>query len=256
MNIHQRIILSLEAAKTCGSLSKRSEAVNQKNMGQMQGKRLHRLLAVSRPASVQYRRLPYSSVNIAVSRVASMAKELPILGSTALPTDTAQTEPFQYARVFCQKENSPPLRLLLEFLTSRAQTPITPPDMDDTMLDEWAWVQVTLGYDRNRKPIQVCCVRDRGTYQDVFEKEKEQFLEIISAHDDVEAELVRAYVERARFVLTTRFSQTDMSDEGYDFNGWILEFYQDQCNGIVQIDNQGFYSPKGDLIVDLSIKVE
>jgi hypothetical protein len=185
-----------------------------------------------------------------------MAKELPILGSTALPTDAAQTEPFQYARVFCQKENSPPLRLLLEFLTSRAQTPITPPDMDDTMLDEWAWVQVTLGYDRNRKPIQVFCVRDRGTYRDVFEKEKEQFLGILSAHDDVEAELVRAYVERARFVLTTRFSQSDMSDEGYDFNGWILEFYQDQCNGIVQIDHQGFYSPKGDLIVDLSIKVE
>jgi len=35
-----------------------------------------------------------------------------------------------------------------------------------------------------------------------------------------------------------------------------LEFYQDQCNGIVQIDNQGFYSPQGDLIVDISIKEE
>jgi len=47
-----------------------------------------------------------------------------------------------------------------------------------------------------------------------------------------------------------------MSEEGYDFNGWILEFYQDQCNGIVQIDHQGFYSPQGDLIVDLSFKEE
>src|SRR4029077_17707709 len=37
MNIHERIILSLAAAKTCGSLSKRSEAVNQKNTGQAQG---------------------------------------------------------------------------------------------------------------------------------------------------------------------------------------------------------------------------
>jgi hypothetical protein len=102
----------------------------------------------------------------------------------------------------------------------------------------------------------VFCVRDRGTYQDVFEKEKAQFLDLLSAHDDVEAGLVRAYVEHARFILTTRFAQNDMTDEGYDFNGWILEFYQDQCNGIVQIDNQGFYSPQGDLIVDLSVKVE
>ena len=147
-----------------------------------------------------------------------MAKELPILPSTAQPGDAAQAELYQCSRVFCQKENSPPLRLLVEFLKSHGQTPITPPDMDDTMLDEWAWVQVTLGYDRNRKPIQVFCSRDRGSYQDVFEKEKELFLGVLS--------------------------------------GWILEFYQDQCNGIVQIDNQGFYSPKGDLIVDLSIKVE
>lgn len=43
----------------------------------------------------------------------------------------------------------------------------------------------------------------------------------------------------------------DMTDEGYDFNGWILEFFQENCNGIVQIDGQGFYSPKGELIVDM-----
>ena len=185
-----------------------------------------------------------------------MAKELPILPSIAQPADDAQAEPHQYSRVFCQKENSPPLRLLLEYLTSHGQTPITPPNMDDTMLDEWSWVQVTLGYDRNRKPIQVFCVRDRGTYQDVFDTEKKLFLELLSAYDDIEAGLVRAYVERARFVLTTRFPQHDMTEEGYDFNGWILEFYQDQCNGIVQIDQQGFYSPQGDLIVDLSLREE
>ena len=185
-----------------------------------------------------------------------MAKELPILPSTPQPADAAQAEQYQYSRVFCQKENSPPLRLLLEYLKSHVQTPITPPNIDDTMLDEWAWVQVTLGYDRDRKPIQVFCARDRGAYQDVFDKEKALFLDLLSAHDDIEAGLAREYVERARFVLTTRFSRNEMTDEGYDFNGWILEFYQDQCNGIVQIDHQGFYSPQGDLIVDLSFKEE
>ena len=185
-----------------------------------------------------------------------MAKELPIVPSTAQPADEAQAEQYQYSRVFCQKENSPPLRLLVEFLKSHGQTPITPQNMDEAMLDEWAWVQVTLGYDRNRKPIQVVCARDRGAYQDVFDAEKKLFLELLSAHDDIEAGLARGFVERARFVLTTRFSQNEMTDEGYDFNGWILEFYQDQCKGIVQIDYQGFYSPQGDLIVDLSYKGE
>jgi hypothetical protein len=51
-------------------------------------------------------------------------------------------------------------------------------------------------------------------------------------------------------------AENDVTEDGYDFNGWILEFYQEQCAGIVQIDNQGFYSPKGELIVDLSISAE
>jgi len=185
-----------------------------------------------------------------------MAKDLPIVPSAAQPADEAKTEQYQYSRVFCQKENSPPLRLLVEFLKSHGQTPITPPEMDDARLDEWAWVQVTLGYDRSRKPIQVFCARDRGAYQDVFDSEKKLFLDLLSSYDDIEAGAARTYVERARFVLTTRFFQDDMTDEGYDFNGWILEFYQDQCNGIVQIDHQGFYSPQGQLIVDLSYKEE
>ncbi|MDH4186124.1 MAG: hypothetical protein OEV08_03925 [Nitrospira sp.] len=185
-----------------------------------------------------------------------MGKELPILPSSAQPAEAAQIGPLHYSRVFCQKENSPPIRLLLEFLKSRGQTPITPPDMDDAMLDEWAWVQVSLGYDRERKPIQLFCSRNRGTYKDVYEEEQKQFLTILAMHDDVEAQLASEYVTRAQFILTTCFIPQDITEEGYDFNGWILEFYQEQCNGIVQIDNQGFYSPKGELIVDLSINKE
>jgi hypothetical protein len=181
-----------------------------------------------------------------------MAKELPILPSSAQPAATEQAESYQYSRVFCQKENSPPLRLLIDFLKSRGQSPIVRDDLDQAALDEWAWVQVSLGYSRDRKPVQLFCVRDRGSYHDVFEQERNQFLSLLSVYDDVEASLVREYVQRARFILTTRIIPSDMTDEGYDFNGWILEFYQEHCNGIVQVDGQGFFSPKGELVVDLS----
>jgi len=114
---------------------------------------------------------------------------------------------------------------------------------------------MTLLYHRDRKPIQLFCLRDRGSYKDVYDQEKAQFLELLSAHEDIESQLVRDYVNRSRFILTTRMAENDVTEEGYDFNGWILEFYQEQCNGIVQIDGQGFYSPKGELIVDMSVAV-
>ena len=118
-----------------------------------------------------------------------MAKELPILPSNAQPLPAEQTETYVYSRVFCQKENSPPLRLLLDFVKSRGQLPITPPDVDAAMLDEWAWIQIALGYSRDRKPIRVFCVRDRGSYKDVFEQEQKYFLELLSSYDDIEAQL-------------------------------------------------------------------
>jgi hypothetical protein len=125
------------------------------------------------------------------------------------------------------------------------------PKVDPAALDDWAWVQISLGYNRERKPIQVMCLRDRGSYQDVLEQERKHFLERLGIYDDIEAELVREHVTRARFLVTTRMIKADVTDEGYDFNGWILEFFQEQCNGIVQVDGQGFFSPKGELVVEM-----
>lgn len=179
-----------------------------------------------------------------------MGKELPVVPSPPQPQQPGAAEVAVYSRVFCGRENSPPLRLLLDFLKAKGQIPLIP-KMDPAALDDWAWVQISLGYHRERTPIQVFCTRDHGSYQEDFEKERAQFLNRLSIFDDIEAQLVREHVTRARFIVTTRLVQSDITDEGYDFNGWILEFFQENCNGIVQVDGQGFFSPKGDLVVEL-----
>ena len=118
-------------------------------------------------------------------------------------------------------------------------------------LDDYSWVHVALGYHREKKPVQVFCIRNAGTYQDVFTQEQTGFSGQLSAFGDVEAELSKEFVVRANFILVTRILKNDISEEGYDFNGWILEFFQENCTGIVQIDGQGFFSPQGELVVDM-----
>ena len=176
-----------------------------------------------------------------------MAKEIPVFSVTK--TDESDEEVI-YCRVFCQREEPAPLRLLLDFLKSKSQVPLVP-KMDPEALDDWSWLHISLGYHREKKPIQLFCVRNRGSYKDVFEQEQEGFSGQLSAFGDQEAELAREFVVRAKFILTARLTKNDITDEGYDFNGWILEFFQDNCNGIVQIDGQGFFSPKGELVVDM-----
>jgi len=177
-----------------------------------------------------------------------MSKELPII-STSTQDEGQEIEDAIYSRVFCLREDSPPLRLLLDFLKSKNQIPLIP-KMDPAALDDWDWVQLSLGYHRERKPIQLFCVRDRGTYKDLWEQEREKFVNQLSYHDDEGAIMTREFVSGARFIATTRMIANDITEEGYDFNGWILEFFQENCNGLVQIDRQGFFSPKGEIVVD------
>jgi hypothetical protein len=182
-----------------------------------------------------------------------MGKEIPVYSSTQI--EEKIPEAVIYARVFCQREDSPQLRLLLDFLKSKNQIPLIP-KMDPEALDDWDWTQITLGYNRERKPIQLFCVRDRGSYKDVYETEKTLFLNRLSVFDDEEAQIAREFVNRARFIATTQMVKKDITEDGYDFNGWILEFFQENCNGIVQIDGQGFFSPRGELVVDMEESVE
>ena len=183
-----------------------------------------------------------------------MGKEIPVFSSTQ-PLEDKTADAVTYSRVFCQRENSPQLRLLLDYLKAKSQIPLIP-KMDPEALDDWDWTQISLGYSRERKPIQLFCVRDHGSYQDVYDSEKSNFLRRLSVFDDEEAQIAREFVNRARFIATTQMVKNDITDEGYDFNGWILEFFQDNCNGIVQIDGQGFFSPRGELVVDLEEGVE
>jgi len=176
-----------------------------------------------------------------------MGKELSVISLTK--SDGTGNE-FIYSRVFCQRKDPPPLRLLLDFLRSKSQVPLIP-QMAPEVLDEHSWVQVALGYHRERKPLQLFCIRNEGIYQDVFEQEQAGFSAHLSAFGDVEADLAKEFVVRANFIFATRLLKNDITDEGYDFNGWFLEFFQDNCDGIVQIDGQGFFSPKGELVVDM-----
>ncbi len=178
-----------------------------------------------------------------------MAKELPIISSPQ-SDETPVKQDVVYTRVFCKRKETPPLKLLLDFLKAKNQTPLIA-SMDPEALDDWDWTHISIGYNRERKPLQLFCVRDKGTYKDVFETETITFTNRLSPFDHEEAQIAKDFISNAQFIATIQMHKDDITDEGYDFNGWILEFFQENCDGIVQIDGQGFYSPKGELVVDM-----
>jgi len=156
-----------------------------------------------------------------------------------------------FTRVFCLRKEPPPLGLLIEFLKARGATPILPSEINEKLLNSWNWVGVEIGYHRDKKPILLTCVRKGGAQDEVFRQDIGGFLHFVEAHREIDNWRVADQLHACRFYIATILDKNDITDEGYDFNGWVLQFFQENCDGMVQIDGQGFYNEEGELIFEL-----
>jgi hypothetical protein len=161
-------------------------------------------------------------------------------------------EPKQFfTRVFCLRKEPPPLGLLLEFLKSKGATPILPEGVNEKLVNSWNWVGVEIGYHKDRKPILVTCCRKGSAQGEIFTQDTDALLKFVDAHRELDSWRVSDHLRACRFFIASILDKTDITDEGYDFNGWILQFFEENCDGMVQIDGQGFYSPEGEIILEL-----
>lgn len=174
--------------------------------------------------------------------------EIPVITITG----SQQKEPKQFfTRVFCLRKESPPLSLLVEYLKARGATPIIPPEVTDKLLNSWNWVGMEIGYAKDKKPILVTCVRKGGAQDDIFKQDIEGLLNFVEAHREIDNWRVADQLRGCRFYIADILDKNDITEEGYDFNGWILQFFQENCDGMVQIDGQGFYDEEGELLFEL-----
>jgi hypothetical protein len=141
--------------------------------------------------------------------------------------------------------------LLIEYLKARGATPIIPPEVTDKLLNSWNWVGMEIGYAKDKKPILVTCVRKGGAQDDIFKQDIEGLLNFVEVHHEIDNWRVADQLRGCRFYIADILDKNDITEEGYDFNGWILQFFQENCDGMVQIDGQGFYDEEGELLFEL-----
>ncbi len=156
-----------------------------------------------------------------------------------------------FTRVFCLRKEPPPLGLLVEFLKARGATPILPSELTEKFLNSWNWVGVEIGYAKDKRPIVLTCVRKGGAQDEVFKQDIEGLLHFVESHREIDNWRVVDQLRGCRFYIATILDKNDITEDGYDFNGWMLQFFQENCDGMVQIDGQGFYDEMGEIIFEL-----
>ncbi len=161
-------------------------------------------------------------------------------------------EPRQFfTRVFCLRKDPPPLALLVEFLKSKGATPILPETVNAKLLNSWNWVGIEIGYQKDREPILLTCCRKGSAQDEIFTQDIEGLRSFVDAHRELDSWRVSDHLRACRFFVASILNKNDITDEGYDFNGWILQFFEENCDGMVQIDGQGYYGPEGEILLDL-----
>jgi len=184
----------------------------------------------------------------ACARLCDAMAEIPVI--TVAGPQPKEPKLF-FTRVFCLRKESPPLGLLIEFLKARGATPIIPSEVNEKLLNSWNWVGLELGYAKDRKPILLTCVRKGGAQEDIYKTDIEGLLHFVEAHHEDDNWRVVDQLRACRFYIATILDKNDISEEGYDFNGWILQFFQENCDGLVQIDGQGFFNAEGEIILEM-----
>jgi hypothetical protein len=174
--------------------------------------------------------------------------EIPVF---TIPGEQKKEPKLFFTRVFCLRKEPPPLGLLIEFLKAKGAPPIIPDGVNEKLLNSWNWVGIEIGYHKDRKPILLTCCRKGSAQDDIFKQDIEGLLSFVEAHRELDNWRVADQLHACRFFVASILDKNDITEEGYDFNGWILQFFEENCDGMVQIDGQGFYGPEGNIIFDL-----
>ena len=145
-----------------------------------------------------------------------------------------------YMRVFCTSGDVPGLRDVVDYVRDHGSPVELDPDSGPTDLDDPAWHEAGLRYKTGNLPILIEANRNDAE-DSLAHEEIAEFFEFL---EDVRKGKGRTRVEdhlrSTRFIVAAQLG-SDMDDDGYDANGWFLQYFVERHGGMVQADADGFY---------------
>ena len=155
-----------------------------------------------------------------------------------------------YVRAFCASGDPPPLRQVLDYALDKGSPVQLDPEVSASDPDDPNWEQAGLLYKDGKLPI-LLEVNRNDSEDSLAREEIDEFLEFLEdAPRNGNRKKVEDHLRATRFVVAAQLPTGDIDDDGYDANGWIMRFFLERNDGMIQADGEGFY--EGDrLIVEL-----
>ncbi len=155
-----------------------------------------------------------------------------------------------FTRVFCRSESTPPLQVVLDAAGASGIPLVTAATPSCVDVHTETWTEVELLYNRERGPLVVECNRDNSISDSLVREECAEFMEDVELHAqyDVAAAVV-AHLQATRTIIAIQLL-FDINDSGYEANGFLLSYFAETCDGLIQADGEGIYDG-GELLIPM-----
>jgi len=147
-----------------------------------------------------------------------------------------------YVRAFCTSETIPTIANVLGWLEKRGRRLELDKGMSAVDEDSIEWEQLALVYRRGKLPILAECNRDDGSPESLMQQEIGEFLDSIGRPGpSLAKQRVISHLKKTRYIIACQLPTSDIDDDGYDSNADFLNYFVENCGGMIQADGEGFY---------------
>lgn len=142
-----------------------------------------------------------------------------------------------YVRAFCTDNARPSIDELEAAL--KQDNPVARIETDDDRSSS-AWTQAEFYYNAERQPVVVeINVNDED--ESLAAEETREFLEEVGDPGfSLSKRRVISQLRNTRFTVCCQLL-SDIDDDGYNWNGELLDYYVKNHGGMIQADGEGFY---------------
>ncbi|OGH80330.1 MAG: hypothetical protein A3I29_04600 [Candidatus Magasanikbacteria bacterium RIFCSPLOWO2_02_FULL_44_11] len=156
-----------------------------------------------------------------------------------------------YIRAFCTSNDLPPLNAVVDYIQNQGVTVNIHEDFKDGDPASKNWEEVGLVYKKDKLPFLVEVNRDDGSNNCLYREEINEFKMLLQEiNDSPEKKKILEHLSNSKYIIASQIPTADFDDDGYNANGFFLEYFVKNCGGMIQADGEGFYEGHN-LIVEL-----
>jgi hypothetical protein len=142
-----------------------------------------------------------------------------------------------YLRVFCKSADVPSLIAVRKYIESLAKGY----EIEDDNQYPSAWSYFSFYYKKKKFPVLIEV--NKLSDDDALAKEEiEEFIEEIgSAFFSLAKRKIINHLKGSTFTVAAQLPVSDIEDDGIAANQILLSYFIENCEGLMQIDGEGFY---------------